>query len=76
MPDDTGRVPARPPPARWQVMVTMNEHGQVHIAQSTPSADVTAMLLYRAVTFIEQELLRARLQPDDRPRIQLPGPPR
>ena len=70
MPDPNG---SQPVPARWSVVVTMNEHGQVHVAQTTPSAACSAMLLYRALTFLEREMLLARLRQDDRPRIQVPG---
>ena len=68
-------LPAPAPTGRWTVVVTMNESGGVHVAQHTPSADFSAMLLYRALAFLERELLVARMRQDDRPRIQVPGRP-
>lgn len=54
-----------------QVIVRLDERLGVQVAHNCPSGDVVEMLLYRALRYVERELIAGRLFRVEEPKVTL-----
>ena len=52
-----------------QVVVTMDERLGARVSHNCPSGDVAEMLLFRALKYVERELIAGRLFKVEEPRV-------